>query len=291
MKILITGMNGFIGGALCEYFGKTKHIVDGTNRSLCDLTDENRVEKMFRFNAYDVVIHTAANPLTDPTKVSSNTLIKDNIQATLNLAKRFRGKRFIYCSSATVYDKTYHYAGEYYATKPSNLYGATKNASEGIVAAFANLNDFSYVNARLCAVVGGGATHGAVKDIYQKCKNDPVIEVFGKWPGAVKPYIHISDVCKAFEILMNSINSGPYNVCNDQSITIQDIISTMNIQKKEIKWTGTTWDTMSELYMQNEKMTENFSWRPKLNSMEAIGKTLEEYLIQDDEYYDPYGGY
>jgi nucleoside-diphosphate-sugar epimerase len=59
LNILITGMNGFIGRELTDFFTKTEHNVFATCRKTLDVSNEKMVDGFFKENDIDIVLHTA----------------------------------------------------------------------------------------------------------------------------------------------------------------------------------------------------------------------------------------
>ena len=58
MKILITGIDGYIGNSLLYNLNFIKGgSITGINRKICDLTDSKQVNKFFKDKHFDVVIH------------------------------------------------------------------------------------------------------------------------------------------------------------------------------------------------------------------------------------------
>ena len=51
MKILITGIDGYVGKSLC--YGLNNYNITGINRKICDLTDGDKVRNFFSiFNCF-----------------------------------------------------------------------------------------------------------------------------------------------------------------------------------------------------------------------------------------------
>ena len=84
MKILITGINGYVGKSLC--YGLKNHNITGINRKICDLTNSDQVNNFFKDKHFDVVIHCAAS--------GGSRLRKDNDDIFKNNIKRRRAKKF-----------------------------------------------------------------------------------------------------------------------------------------------------------------------------------------------------
>lgn len=297
--ILITGARGFIAGTLLNKLRSTSHTVIGTSRALdphcrlfkCDLSEESEVRELFNFYNPDIIFHLAANPITDIKKTGIHRIWQDNVMSTKNLLSYAKeGSKFILASSATVYSNESLKKGacEEDIPLPASFYGFSKYVSERLVEDYSREKGLMGVSARLIATVGAGSTHGVVHDLYKKYKKSNEIEVIGKYPGSVKPFIHVSDVVRFFETLVDKTEKTPYysvyNVCNQGAIAVQDIClsikEVLRISKYDYndKWTGASWvgDNL-EVSLSGKKGREELGFIPKYNNLEAIEKTIQEY--------------
>ena len=139
-KVLITGANGFIGGALMRYYqnqgkdvigvdlvGNGKDIIEG------DISQPDTISSLLQGS--DVVIHTAAlvsNAMQD------SDMWRVNVLATRNLieaAKKHKVRRFVQISSIVAYGNSAE--GELNESQPvladGGSYVLTKLASEHVV--------------------------------------------------------------------------------------------------------------------------------------------------------------
>ena len=293
--ILITGANGFIGGALLEKLRSTSHTVIGTSRSFdshcrlfkCDLSDESDVCELFDHYDPDIIFHIAANPITDIKKTGVHQIWQDNVMSTKNLLDYAKpNSKFIFASSVTVYsnESLKKGASEDDIPLPASFYGFSKYVSERLVDDYSREKGLMGVSGRLIATVGRGSTHGVVHDLYKKYKTSNEIEVIGKHPGSRKPFIHISDVVRFFETWVDKPfekSYNVYNVCNQDTVTVNAICgsikSVLGIGGKE-NWTGASWvgDNL-EVHVSNKKAVDELKYWPMYDSVDAIESTIEEY--------------
>lgn len=163
MKLLITGLNGFVAGSIIAHARK-KWEVHGVDVSKTiglpaeirahqlDLTDKEKVALLFHQIKPDAVIHTAAIANIDVCENNKDLAWKVNVEITQIMADLCKeaGIRMIVCSTDTVFDgKKGHYT-EKDQPHAVNYYAETKIEAEKIVLAASAKN----IVARLSLVMG-----------------------------------------------------------------------------------------------------------------------------------------
>ena len=105
MKILITGVNGYIGKSLYNSL-KDKHNVVGVNRNDFDLTKSREVNNFFDQGCYDTIIHCAIKG-GSRLKQDHWDIMDDNLKMYYNLlANKSCFSKFIHFGSgAELYNK------------------------------------------------------------------------------------------------------------------------------------------------------------------------------------------
>ena len=134
MKLLITGGSGFLGrraAAFCKSLGL--QVLTPSHGEL-EITDREAVQRWFRENRPDVVIHTAAVSDTGLCQQKPEWSEKINVDGCVHLAEccRESGSRLVICSSDQVYSGSAlpgpHKEDE--AVTPNNVYGKQKLLAE-----------------------------------------------------------------------------------------------------------------------------------------------------------------
>ncbi len=142
-KILITGINGFIGqnlrkvlSAVYDVYGLDITKLEEDNKIIeVDITNMSKIEEKLRNSTFDYVIHCAAIAHNDKKQFSEKTLIDVNVNGTRNLLEFFKKKppkAFIFFSSVAVYGEygVNSYIDENKNLSPNTIYGKTKVQGE-----------------------------------------------------------------------------------------------------------------------------------------------------------------
>lgn len=247
MKILITGVAGFLGSHLADRMiklghsvigvdnlvgGELKNVNDSVDFHLCDclsLPDMVNLSK-----DCDVVFHAACTAhdglsLFSPSYITNNTF--QNTISVLSAAAQNNVKKFIYCSSMSRYGLQQSVPfTEDMVCNPQVPYGVAKYASELVVKQICELNNIDY-----CIVV----PHNIIGP--RQCYTDPFRNVaaimINRMLKKQQPIIYgdgsqkrcfsyISDVvfCLERAILQNNVNGEVINIGPDEEfITINEL--------------------------------------------------------------------
>ena len=151
MNVLVTGAAGLIGMAARPVLASAGHTlvpVDVTSFGRADpdlhqlaLADTAGIERLVEERSVDAIVHCGA--ISGPMMAQGQPLelVSVNIDATaflLDLARRFRMRRFVFCSSISVYgDVGTATITEATPLRPTSVYGATKVACEQLIQGFA----------------------------------------------------------------------------------------------------------------------------------------------------------
>src|SRR5207249_196957 len=161
-----------------------------------DVLDGARLREAI--GGHDVVFHLAANAdvrfgLEHPRKdLEQNTIATFNVLEAMRLSGV---RRIAFASTGSVYGEPDVFPTPETCPFPiqTSLYGASKLAGEGLLAAYAHGFGFQTYVFRFVSILGERYTHGHVFDFYRKLLDDPdEIEVLGNGRQR-KSYLYVQD--------------------------------------------------------------------------------------------------
>lgn len=168
-SVLISGGQGFIGRSLAKLLQRHRYGVISMDKApvsssddvVCDIADDEELEKVFQRGQVDAIVHLAA---ILPTAAQGEPLAatKVNIQGSLNLlelAREFGVRRFVFGSSLSVYGTcpADQVIKETDRAAPEDLYGAAKLYIEQLGETYRRTHGLEFVSLRIGRVVGPGA--------------------------------------------------------------------------------------------------------------------------------------
>jgi dTDP-glucose 4,6-dehydratase/UDP-glucose 4,6-dehydratase len=261
-NLLITGGCGFIGSNFINYYfwnNPECYIVNIDAMYYC--ADMNNVDEDIRnssrytlFNVnlcncdisyilekYDIdsVIHFAAQSHVQNSFNESLQYTRDNIMGTHCLleACRLYGKivKFIHVSTDEVYGESMLREGESKKTEesvlcPTNPYAATKAGAELIAQSYYHSFKMPIIITRGNNVYGPSQyPEKLIPRFIDQLKSGKKVTIQGDGSN-VRAFLHVSDVCKAFGIILEKGNIGEiYNIGSDDhsEISVLDVARTL----------------------------------------------------------------
>lgn len=306
MKILVTGVAGFIGSNLADALLARGHEVIGIDNfstgkkeflagaekhpkfrlHRLDLLDREALAKAMEPGT-GYVFHLAANAdvrfgLDHPTRdTEQNLLVTQNVLE----AMRAKGtKRIAFSSTGSVYGEAKVTPTPEDAPFPvqTSLYGASKLAAEALLSAYAEGYGFESRVYRFVSILGERYTHGHVVDFAAKLSRDPTtLKVLGNGKQR-KSYLYVQDCLDAVISQMDKPTGARFEVFNlgtdeyvdvDQSLGI--ICAELGLKPKiehaggERGWIGDS----PFIFLDCAKMRAT-GWRPKLSIADSVRKTV-----------------
>ena len=310
MKAFVTGGAGFIGSHLVNRlltFEKTERVVVYDNftsgqRSYlqaltsdhrlsvieADLKDAGRVHEAMV--GCDTVFHLAANPdiakaITQPDiDFWEGTYLTQNVLEAMRLTG---ATHIFYTSGSGVYgeDPTVDFPESYGPCIPISTYGASKLASESLIAAYCHMFGLAARVFRFANVVGPRQTHGVGYDFIRRLKSDPtVLRILGDGTQK-KSYIHVDDVLEAiFLVAAHAIKPyDVFNVATDDYVTVRQIadqaVAVEGLKQEAVRYDFTGgdrgWKGDVPIVRFDCSKIIALGWRNRRSSAEALRDAME----------------
>lgn len=272
MKILVTGAAGYIGSHTCLELLKSGFDVialDNLSNSKyealvrveklagkkikfyqADIKDINAIDKIFKDNKIDAVIHFAGLKAVGESSKIPLEYYKNNISGTLNLCEimqKYNVFNLVFSSSATVYGKPKTVPiTEDFPLEATNPYGRTKLFLEYILKDIAKANKkfnvillryFNPIGAHESGLIGedpNGIPNNLLPYITQVSSGKlPYLNVFGddyntKDGTGVRDYIHVVDLSIGHVLALKKLKENPgiaiYNLGTGKGYSVLEII-------------------------------------------------------------------
>jgi UDP-glucose 4-epimerase len=310
VRAVVTGGAGFIGSNLVDALlqrGDEVVVVDNLSTGRIEFLDAAREFSSFSlvecdlftqaaqlpvaFERADVVFHLAANADVHYGLEARRRDLDQNVVATLNVLDAMRSvgaRRLLFSSTGSVYGEATVIPTPEDAPFPvqTSLYGASKAAAEGFIAAYAEAGDVSATVFRFVSILGPRYTHGHVIDFVAQLLEDPTtLRVLGDGTQR-KSYLDVGDCIAA--ILACVGHEGPYEIFNlgvDEYCTVRDSISwicerlgvapDLKFSEGNRGWIGDN----PFIYLDTAKV-RRLGWRPSSTIRAAVERTVD-YLVSN----------
>ncbi|MEM2024988.1 MAG: NAD-dependent epimerase/dehydratase family protein [Desulfurococcaceae archaeon] len=236
--MLITGGAGFIGGHLALYLeSKGYDVIAVDNLERASMVSALRDAKIRLIVAdlrdlqelplADVIVHAAAYIDVAESFEVPYKYVVNNAAVTAKIAKAAneRGVHVIYISSAAVYGEPHYIpVSEDHPANPISLYGLSKWMGEEIVAFYGRLGA-EYTIIRPFNVYGpcqSKAYSGVILKFADRARRGlpPIIYGDGE---QVRDFIHVTDLAKFIEIVINKSKVGVFNAGTGEGMTINKL--------------------------------------------------------------------
>jgi UDP-glucose 4-epimerase len=311
MHYLVTGGAGFIGSSLVDRLLGLGHkvtafdnfstglqpFIEGARKNPSftlvegDLLDANAIMRAAK--GANFVFHLAANADVRFGTEHPRRDLEQNTIATFNVleAARLNGiKQFAFSSTGSVYGEATMIPTPEDAPFPvqTSLYGASKLAGEGQIAAYAEGFGLKTFIFRFVSILGPRYTHGHVYDFYRQLSADPSrLPVLGDGRQK-KSYLHIDDCVNAIltatekaEGRVNIFNLGTDEYCEIVD-SIRWICEELGVNPK-LEFAGGSRGWIGDnpfIYLDTRKI-RSLGWSPRHTIEQGVRNTLNWLKAND----------
>jgi UDP-glucose 4-epimerase len=314
MSILITGGAGYIGSHTaaellegCEDVVVLDNLQKGHKsavpggRFYCgDLRDDDFLDRVFKENDIEAVIHFAADSLVGESVADPLKYYNNNVAATLKLITKMKEcgvRKIVFSSTAATYGEPENIPIlETDRTLPTNPYGETKLTVEKALKWADNAYGIRYVSLRYFNAAGAHINGRLGEDHNPESHLIPIVlqaalgkreevTIFGEdydTPDGtcIRDYIHVTDLAQAHILALKKLResgaSDIYNLGNGTGFSVREVIDLAR------KVTGISIRAAAGprrpgdpavLVASSDRVKKELKWEPRYNKLETIIET------------------
>ena len=305
MKILVTGGAGFIGSNLVDHLLQRGHDVvafDNFSTGRREFLETARTFPAFTLVEGDTldqpalaracagaefVFHLAANADVRHGTEHPRKDLEQNTIATFNVLEAMRTagvRRVAFSSTGSIYGEPNVFPTPEDAPFPvqTSLYGASKLAGEGLIAAYCEGFNFQAYIFRFVSLLGERYSHGHVFDFFHALRRDSKeLRVLGNGQQK-KSYLYVQD---CLEAMMTAIEQADarvniFNLGADEYCRVVDSIGWITTHlgvTPELKFAGGErgWIGDSPFILLDCTRIRALGWKPRLTIQEGVRKTVD----------------
>ena len=305
MRYFITGCAGFVGSNLVDRLvqqgdavvgydnfstGQREFLADAQQSPLFQLVcgDTLDVDRLTQaMHGVDCVFHLAANA---DVRFGTHTPRKDleqNTIATANVLEAMRAneiRRIAFASTGSIYGEPTLFPTPEDAPFPvqTSLYGASKLAAEGLIAAYCEGFGLQGYIFRFVSILGERYTHGHVFDFYKQLRDHPDrLHVLGNGKQR-KSYLYVQDCIDAVLVAMEKAQE-PVNIFNlgtDEYCAVDDsigwICASLGVSPQRTYTGGERgWIGDSPFILLDCTRMRALGWQPRLSIRDGVLRTVQ----------------
>lgn len=292
MNVLITGGAGLIGMALRSALAARGHAVTAiditdfdrgdSGLQIIGLHDRLGLEALIEANDIDAIVHCGAISGPMMAKGQPLLLVDANIDGSamlLDLARAHAMRRFVFCSSISVYGNVgVGTITEETPLRPTSIYGATKVACEQLIQGFAAEYGLQGISLRISRVYGpyrrancylGSMIRDAAAGRVTEIPCDPQF---------IYHYVHVDDVAAALIAALETktLPVREYNVGSGQALLMPQIaeIATQSLPGAKVKLVPGADDVPDvQTVFDISRIARELDWRPRFD----LARGLQSY--------------
>jgi UDP-glucose 4-epimerase len=314
MNIFVTGGAGYIGSATAEALLAAGHnvtvydsLVTGHRKAVPveaefiqgDLGDSHSLALALTSQKFDAVMHFAAfieagESMKDPGKFLRNNVV--NSLSLMDMAVRAGVKRFVFSSTAAVYQSSEEPLSEESPIGPTNTYGFTKLAVEQSLDWYRQIHGLHFAALRYFNACGARIGHGEAHQPESHLIPRVIQVAMGQAEAAyiygtdyptpdgtcIRDYIHILDLVSAHQLALEALGEYDklvYNIGSGNGFSVREVIeATQAVSGAEIKVVEGPRrpGDSARLVASSGKIRRELGWKPQHDNMrDIIGSAWE----------------
>ena len=261
MRILITGISGFIGGSLGRYAAQTGHVVMGTGRAQETSKDwaglytpaagSEDLSALIRDFLPDVLINAAGTASVGASLDDPLNDFRGSVQTCANVLDAVRRSGndplIVVLSSAAVYGNPASLPiAEEAALQPISPYGFHKTACELLAREYAECFGLRVLTCRFFSVFGSAQQRLLVWELYQQFASPEKVAWLDGTGNETRDFLYIDDLAGALLTLVQQFPASEQecmlvNVASGietSVLTLAEMIRNLVAPEKEIRCRG-----------------------------------------------------
>jgi UDP-glucose 4-epimerase len=313
-RVCITGGAGFIGSNLADllsargvevtildnfHTGRREFVADALRRPGVRLVEGDVLDPRalaLALAGCEWVFHLQANADVRRGLEHPRRDLRQNTIATARVLEAMRGRgvrAIVFASTGSVYGEPRVFPTPEDAPFPvqTSLYGASKLAGEGLIAAYAAGYGMVGVICRFVSILGERYTHGHVYDFHRALRRNPTrLRVLGDGRQE-KSYLYVQDCLSAMLLAAEHHRDQPgahvYNLGTEETLTVAEsaqlIVGQLGLDPR-IEYTGGSrgWIGDSPLIRLDTARIRALGWQPRVAIREGVLRTIR--WLQDNDY-------
>lgn len=314
MKILVTGGAGFIGtnfiyyqldkhpedNIICidklTYAGNLINLDNAMNSDQFDfiegdITDEQKIDEIFKKYHFDIVVNFAAESHVDRSIVDPSLFIKTNVmgpQILMDACRKYGIKRYHQVSTDEVYgdlplDKPELLFDEDCPLHTSTPYAASKASADLLVMSYYKTFNLPVSISRCSNNYGPYQfPEKLIPKMISKAKRGELLTIHGTGKH-VRDWIYVKDHCTAIDVIIRKGNSGKiYNVGSNNEKTTLEIVRTIlkHMEKSEELITYVEDRPGNDLRygINASKIKAELDWQAETSFKDGMESTINWYI-------------
>lgn len=317
MRILITGVAGFIGYHMAQRLLREGHLVSGIDNlndyydielkksrlaQLShpaftfyqeDLENQEMMRKIFQKSEFEIVIHLGAQAGVRYSISNPESYITSNLVGFFNILENCRQhqiKHFLYASSSSVYGKSsiQPLSTDLRTDQPLSLYAATKKSNELMAYSYSHLYDLPTTGLRFFSVYGPwGRPDMALFKFTESILKDEKIDVYNSGQ-MLRDFTYVDDIVESIYRLIVKVperneQNIPFrvlNIGNHQPISLNDFIKIIErvLNKSAIKNNMPMQPgDVENTYAKVDELQKLIDFKPNTSVEEGVEKFISWY--------------
>lgn len=299
-KLLVTGLNGFVGGHLQALLAS---MPDGPWQLVAgkpyDLLDSASLDAWLQDDCPDAVIHLAGQTFVPEAFRDPQRTLQVNLLGTLNLLQALKRRgfcgTFLYVSSGDVYGQVEEAnlpISECLAPRPRNPYAVSKVAAELLCQQWSYNEPWRIMVARPFNHIGPGQGEAFVipsmaRQLIRVRQGLQPAQLEVGDVDVTRDFLDVRDVLQAYLALLECGRSGEiYNVCSGVERRVRDLIEQMaGLAGVEVELlqdaSRMRLSEQRRVVGCSKKLQQETGWKPGISITETLQSVLSDWAARE----------